>query len=381
VAFRTDRGPRAAVAALLAGVAFISLPGAAQAAGPAAPLPRVAVVAQGVSSANPAHLFRSQEWDFAKIRQAFNSVSIMPGDQGTVETARRAGLAVILEFDYKADFFTGDDIRVKVDRIVNQIRSNPGTVAAVHVADRLNERYSPAQGLQYLAATGGVFHQEIPDVPVLVNVADWQLTCGLPEQASCGSHGREYQYEVHSTLDQFYRSGYVDGFTLADNLKQASVGVQQEAWQTARSRWPAPFLLWSTCSQLSFPWDAYEQALPSAVTLTEAYMRAPMRQGADGVALWAWHQHYDGDLYTFLDKDGSGNDLWVQMTVAAKDLWQSAESPSPRAESVPTPADEGQPWLLAWARALIGAAAAALLALLAGPGRRRIQRRLGDRHR
>jgi hypothetical protein len=381
VASRTSRGPRAALAALLAGVALVGLPGPAQAAGPAAPLPRVAVVAQGVSSANRAHLFKSQEWDFKKIRHAFNSVSIMPGDQGTVETARRAGLAVVLEFDYKADFFSGRDITPKVERIVNQIQSNPGTVAAVHVADRLNERYSPAQGLRYLAATGGVFHREVPGVPVLVNVADWQLTCGLPEQASCGSHGPEYQYEVHSTLDQFYHSGYVDGFTLADNLKQASVGVQQEAWETARSRWPAPFLLWSTCSQLSFPWDAYAQAFPSAVTLTEAYMRAPIRQGADGVALWAWHQQYGEDLYTFLDKDGSDNDLWDQMTVAAKDLWQSAESPSPQAQLVPAPAGEGQPRLLAWARALVGVAAAALLALLAGPGRRRILRRLRVRRR
>lgn len=372
--------PVPALVSLLAGIALTGVPGSAYAASPAAPLPRVPIVAQGVSSANPAHLFRSQEWDFARMRQAFNSVSVLPGDQATVEAARRAGLAVILEFDYKSDFFSGRDITPKIERIVTQIRSNPATVAAIHVADRLNEKYSPAQGLRYLAATGGVFHRKVPGVPVLVNVADWELTCGLPEQASCSSHGSRYQYEIHSTLDQFYRSGYVDGFTVANNLKEANVNAQQRAWQAARSRWPAPFLLWTTCSQLSFPWSAYAPGFPSAAGLTEAYMRAPMREGADGMALWAWHQLYNGDVYTFLNKNGSSNELWDHMTVAAKDLRAAARESSSPPIGLPrtsSPPDEGRSWLLSWPRAVMAAVAAALLALLAllaGLGTRRLQR-------
>jgi hypothetical protein len=368
--------PVPALIALLAGIALTGVPAPAFAASLAASLPRVAIVAQGVSSANSAHLFRSQEWDFTRMRQAFNSVSIMPGDQATVEAARRADLTAILEFDYKSDFFSGRDITSKIERIVTQIRSNPGTVAAIHVADRLNEKYSPAQGLRYLAATGGVFHQKVPGVPVLVNVADWQLTCGLPEQASCSSHGSKYQYEIHSTLDQFHRSGYVDGFTLANNLKEANAYAQEQAWRAARSRWPAPFLLWTTCSQLSFPWSAYAPGFPSAANLTEAYMRAPIREGADGVALWAWHQDYKGDVYTFLNKDGSDNELWAHMTVAAKDLRAARQSSSPRSQlrRTSSPPDEGRSWL-SWARAVIAAVAAVSLVLLAGLGRRRILRR------
>jgi hypothetical protein len=67
----------------------------------AAPLPGPLVLAQGVSSANPAHLFRSQAWDFTAMRAVFDAVSLLPGDQATVQEARRAGLAVVLEFDYK----------------------------------------------------------------------------------------------------------------------------------------------------------------------------------------------------------------------------------------------------------------------------------------
>lgn len=194
--------PVPALVSLLAGIALTGVPGSAYAASPAAPLPRVPIVAQGVSSANPAHLFRSQEWDFARMRQAFNSVSVMPGDQATVEAARRAGL-------------------------------------------------------------------------------------------------------------------------------------------------------------------------------TEAYMRAPMREGADGMALWAWHQLYNGDVYTFLNKNGSSNELWDHMTVAAKDLRAAARESSSPPIGLPrtsSPPDEGRSWLLSWPRAVMAAAAAALLALLAGLGRRRLQR-------
>lgn len=285
-------------------------------AGPyAAALPEPAIVAQGVSSANPAHLFHDRAWDFAQMRQVFNTVALLPGDPAAVTAARRAGLAVILEFDYKSDFFTGVDISAKVMKVVDQIRAYPGTISAVHVADRLNEKYDAAQSLAYLAATGGVLHRLVPGVPVLVNSPDWQLTCGLPGQSSCGSHGALYQYETNATLDAMYHSGFVDGLSVATNLKNDDPAVQKQALTLARARWPAPFLLWVTCSQLSFP-DQQFTGSPDPAQATAAYMLAPISAGADGIALWAWHQLYAGAISTFLNKDGSSNPMWQAMTAA-----------------------------------------------------------------
>jgi hypothetical protein len=288
--------------------------------GYAAPLPRPLLLAQGVSSANRAHRFRSQTWDFTRMRAVFDAVSLMPGDQATVHKARRAGLAVVLEFDYKADFFAGRSISGKIQAIVDQVRSNPGTISAIHVADRLNEDYNARQGLRYLATTGGVFHRELPGVPVFVNVADRELTCGLPGQSSCVNTDPRFQYETNATLDAFHRSGYVDGFTLADNLKNNEAAVQVRAWRAARARWPSPFILWSTCSQLSFP-DASQPGGPqAAAALVAAYMTGPHRGGAQGLALWAWHQLYEGSVYTFLNKDGSSNSLWRHMAAVSASL-------------------------------------------------------------
>ena len=312
------------VAACLAtGTAF--LPCAAAVADPsfgpqlAARLPVPAVVAQGVSSANAAHLFRDPVWDFARMRQVFNTVALLPGDQDMVDEAGRAGLAVVLEFDFKADFFAGRDIGPKVAAVADQIASHPGSVAAVHVADRLDERYSAQQGLRYLAATGGVLHRLVPGVPVLVNASDWQLTCGLPGQSSCGSHGDLYQYETDATLDAFAASGYLDGMSVADNLKNQDAAAQATAWERARARWPRPFLLWATCSQLSFGAATYRDR-PAADAATRAYMRAPVAHGADAVALWAWHQKYQQEVDTFLDKDGGSNAMWAAMSAAAADI-------------------------------------------------------------
>jgi hypothetical protein len=282
-------------------------------------LPDIPVIAQGVSSANPDHMFRGWRWDFSTMRQVFNTVSLLPGDPRTVAAARRAGLAVVLEFDYKNEFFAGEDISAKVRRVAEQITAHPGTVAAIHVADRLNERYSAAAGLRYLAATGGVFHHLVPGIPVFVNASDWQLTCGLPRQASCASHGEQYQYETDTTLDAFRKSGYLDGLSIADDLKEFDATAQRIAWQRARSRWPAPFLLWATCSQLSFGAIRYTGS-PPATEAVAAYMAAPMQAGADGVALWAWHQQYEDEVDTFLDKDGSPNPVWDAMRAAAAEL-------------------------------------------------------------
>jgi hypothetical protein len=286
----------------------------------AAPLPRPLVLAQGVSSANPAHLFRSQAWDFAAMRAVFDAVSLLPGDQATVQEARRAGLAVVLEFDDKKYFFAGEDISGKVQAIVDQVRSNPRTISAIDVADRLNQDYDPQQDLRYLAATAEVFHRELPGVPVLAGVSDGDLTCGLPGQAACGSYGPSYQFETNATLDTLKRSGYLDGFLLADNIQDNDVAAQVYAWQKARARWPSPFILWSTCSQLSFPNASLPAGPQTAAALVATYMTGPARGGAEGLALWAWHQLYQGSVYTFLNKDGSSNDVWRDMAAASASL-------------------------------------------------------------
>lgn len=286
----------------------------------AAPLPRPLVLAQGVSSANPAHRFRSQAWDFAQMRAVFDAVSLLPGDQATVQKARRAGLAVVLEFDYKKEYFAGTDISADVQAIVGQVRSNPGTISAIDVADRLNQNYGGQQGLRYLAATGRVFHRELPGVPVLAGVSDADLTCGLPGQSRCGSFGPRYRYETNATLDEFRRSGYLNGFIVADNIKNNDAAVQVRAWQAARARWPSPFMLWSTCSELSFPGARPPGGAQTDAALVAAYMTGPARGGAQGLALWAWHQLYQGSIYSFLSKDGSSNELWRDMAAASASL-------------------------------------------------------------
>jgi hypothetical protein len=285
----------------------------------AAPLPSPVVVAQGVSSANPAHVFVEPKRDFAMMRPVFNAVSLLPGDPAVVAAAREAGLAVVLEFDYKQQFFAGEDIAGKVARVVEQIRAHPRSVSAIHVADRLNEKYSADEGLRYLAATGGVFHRDVPDVPVLVNAPDWELTCGQPGQRSCANDDPRFAHETNATLDRFRRSGHIDGISISNNLKNFDAAAQRVAWQRARQRWPEPFILWSTSSQLSFGEDSYAGS-PDAQQATRAYMKVPMEEGAQGLAIWAWHQLYDGKVYTFLDKDGTANPLWNQMAAVAKRL-------------------------------------------------------------
>lgn len=286
----------------------------------AAPLPQPLLLAQGVSSANAAHLFRSQAWDFARMRAVFDAVSLLPGNQATVQRARRAGLAVVLEFDYKVDFFAGKAISARVQEVVDQIRSHPGTVSAIDVADRLNQNYDAQQGLRYLAATGGVFHRELPGMPVFVNVSDGDLTCGLPGQSRCGSFGPRYRFETNTTLDTFKGSGYVNGFLLADNIKNNDAVVQARAWRAARARWPRPFILWSTCSQMSFPGTHQPGDPQTASALVATYMAGPVRGGAQGLALWAWHQLYEGNIYTFLNKNGNSNGLWRDMVATAASL-------------------------------------------------------------
>jgi hypothetical protein len=283
----------------------------------AARLPSPAIVAQGVSSANTDHVFFDPETDFALMRPVFNTVSLLPGDPSLVARARAADLAVVLEFDYKAQFFAGEDISDKVAHVVEQIRAHPNSIAAIHVADRLNEKYSAAQGLKYLAATGGVFHRDVPGVPVLVNAPDWELTCGMAGQRSCENNDQRFRYETNATLDRFQRSGYLDGISISNNLKDFDASAQRVAWRRARERWPESFLLWSTFSQLSFGEDSYA-GNPDPTLATTAYMRVPTEEGADGLAIWAWHQLYDGKVYTFRNTDGTANPLWDEMASVAQ---------------------------------------------------------------
>ena len=328
---------------LWSAAAWGETPATGMAAVRVAVLPATPIVAQGVSSANPAHLVRDRAWDFAEMRKTFNTVALLPGDPSAVQQARTAGLSVVLEFDYKAYFFRGEDISAKVDAVVQQIQAAPGVVAAIDIADRINERSAPPQALDYLAATAGVLHREVPGIPVLVNVSDWQLTCGRPNQSACNSHDPRFRFETHATVDMLYRSGYVDGFTIADNLKNNDVEAQRAAWVAARTRWPAPFILWSTCSQLSFPEARYPGTAETAAAAAGAYMSAPMAGGADGLALWAWHQKYDGGYYSFLDKGGGTNPLWTSMVAAARTITAGPDrstfltAPSPGPPTRPAP--------------------------------------------
>jgi hypothetical protein len=285
-------------------------------------LPEPIISAQGVGAANKNHLFVDRPWDFAQIRKAFNTVLIAPGDQSAVMAARAAGLSVILEADYKDEFLGGSDISGKVNEIVRQVRSNPGTISAIWVADRLNEKYSADQGLSYLAATGGVFHAQLSGVPVFVDVSDWELTCGLPGQSSCLSPNLRirYSHNTNQTLTAFYKSGYIDGLFIASNLQNTDASAQARAWQTARSLWPRPFKIVSRASQLSFPEPTFEGDAATASALKTAYMIIPCEQGADGVSLWAWHQSYEGTVRTFLNKDLSANLMWNAMIEGANAL-------------------------------------------------------------
>jgi hypothetical protein len=71
---------------------------------------------------------------------------------------------------------------------------------------------------------------------------------------------------------------------------------------------------------MSFPGARQPGGTQAANALVGAFMTGPWRGGAGGLALWAWHQLYDGSIYTFLNKDGSSNDLWRAMAAASASL-------------------------------------------------------------
>jgi hypothetical protein len=343
---RRRRGaPAAAAAALLAAVAAGCGDGAGGGPGPPRPLPTTTVPpAQGHGACNaparpPAHapilvthfntgrppyLFGDRCADLAKLRRAFNAVIVKAGDQRLVDDARAAGLAVYLELDRKAEFARGGDVSGEVRQVVRQVKQHPGTIAGIRVADRLNGSLDPDRALAYLRATGGVFHRELPGVPVLADVVNWELVCGRRGQRNClVLRFTRYRFEVNEVLTRLYRSGDLDGFMLALDLGRDDPAVVAAAFRKARALWPRPFQLLARTAP-SFSEPTYPGDAADARRLADTVARAPLAAGADGVDLWAWHRPYRGGIRTFLDKDGSGNPFWDQLVEVAVQAGVSA---------------------------------------------------------
>ena len=269
------------------------------------------------NTGQPPYVFKSRCADLAKMRKAFNAVIVKAGDQQLVEDARAAGLAVYVEMDRKSDFARGKDVSEDVRRIVRQVKDNPGTIAGIRVADRLNGSLDPDEALGYLEATGGVFHREIPGVPVFADVVNWELVCGKRGQRNCiVLRFSRYRFEVNKVLTRFYESGHLDGFMLAPDLQRDDPAVVAAAFRKARSLWPRPFQLLARTAP-SFDEPTYPGGAATAKRLADTVARAPLAAGADGVDLWAWHRPYKGGMRTFLDKDGSGNPFWDELVDVA----------------------------------------------------------------
>jgi hypothetical protein len=335
---RARRAFAGATAALLAALAAGCGHGGDDGPGPPRPLPTTTAPTSAIHSAckapdkPPVHtpilvthfntgqapyVFKSRCADLAKLRRAFNAVIVTAGDQQLVEDARASGLAVYVEMDRKADFADGKDISADVQRIVRQVKDNPGTIAGIRVADRLNGSLDPDEAVAYLKATGGVFHREVPGVPVLADVVNWELVCGKRGQRNClVLRFSRYRFEVNKVLTRFYKSGYLDGFMLAPDLERDDPAVVGAGFRKARALWPRPFQLLARTAP-SFNEPTYPGDAASARRLTDTVARAPLAAGADGVDLWAWHRPYQGGIRTFLDKDFSGNPFWSQLVDVA----------------------------------------------------------------
>jgi hypothetical protein len=284
---------------------------------PDTPPDHTPVLVTHFNTGQPPYVFKSRCADLAKMRKAFNAVIVKAGDQQLVEDARASGLAVYVEMDRKSDFARGRDVSDDVQRIVRQVKDNPGTIAGIRVADRLNGSLDPDKGVEYLKATGGVFHREIPGVPVFADVVNWELVCGKRGQRNCFVlRFSRYRFEVNKVLTRFYKSGHLDGFMLALDITRDDPAVVASAFRKARKLWPRPFQLLARTAP-SFDEPTYPGDAASARRLTDTVARAPLAAGADGVDLWAWHRPYQGGMRTFLDKDGSGNPFWHELVDVA----------------------------------------------------------------
>jgi hypothetical protein len=286
--------------------------------GPERPPSRAPILVTHFNTGSAPYVFTERCDDLAKMRKAFNAVIVKAGDQQLVEDARAAGLAVYVEMDRKSDFARGKDISGDVQEIVRQVKEHPGTIAGIRVADRLNGGgLDPDEAVGYLEATGGVFHKEIPGVPVFADVVNWELTCGKRGQRNCVVlRFTRYRFEINKVLTRFYRSGHLDGFMLALDMEGEDPALVGAAFRKARALWPRPFQLLARTApsfdQATFPGNA-----AAAKRRTDTVARAPLHAGADGVDLWAWHRPYRGAIRTFLDKDGSSNPFWDQLVSVA----------------------------------------------------------------
>lgn len=284
-------------------------------------------------------LLGSRVADLAKVGQAFNAVLISSGDAQLVREARDHGLKVYLGFDEHKEFAAGKDIAADVRDLVRFAQAHRHEVAGIRVADRVNQGLTPKQTLDYLRATGGVLHREVPGIPVLVDLSNPQLTCDLPGQDRCDKPRLpDYRYQVDSELLRIYRSGLVDGFMLANGLarsdtdcggcdvREVDAVAQAAAWRKARAMFPPPFLLFARVAPLSFPQPSYPGNAKQAALATHVYETIPLQQGVDGVDLWAWSRKFDGTVRTFLDKNGADNLLWQRMVAVAAAM--DAQAPS-----------------------------------------------------
>jgi hypothetical protein len=286
--------------------------------GPAKPPSRAPILVTHFNTGRPPYVFAERCDDLAKMRKAFNAVIVKAGDQQLVEDARAAGLAVYVEMDRKSDFARGKDISGDVQEIVRQVKEHPGTIAGIRVADRLNGGgLDPDEAVGYLEATGGVFHKEIPGVPVFADVVNWELTCGKRGQRNCVVlRFTRYRFEINKVLTRFYQSGHLDGFMLALDMEGEDPALVGAAFGKARALWPRPFKLLARTAP-SFDEATFPGNAAAAKRRTDTVARAPLRAGADGVDLWAWHRPYQGAIRTFLDKDGSSNPFWDQLVSVA----------------------------------------------------------------
>src|SRR6266508_1586268 len=228
--------------------------------------------------------------DLAKVGQGFNAVLISSGDDRLVREARGQGLKVYLGFDEHKEFAAGKDITADVRDLVRFAQAHRHEIAGIRVADRVNQGLTPEQTLDYLRATGGVLHREVPGVPVVVDLSDPQLTCGLPRSdTDCGGC----------------------------DVREVDAQAQAAAWRKARAMFPPPFLLFARVATLSFPQPSYPGNADQAALATYVYETIPLQEGVDGVDLWAWSRQFDGTVRTFLDKNGSDNSLWQRMVAVA----------------------------------------------------------------
>jgi hypothetical protein len=284
-------------------------------------------------------LLGNRDADLSKVAEAFNAVLISSGDDQLIEAARARGLKVYIGFDEHKEFAAGKDITADVAALVRFAQAHRTQIAGIRVADRVNQGLTPEQTLGYLRDTGGVLHREVPGVPIIVDLSDPQLTCGLPGQDRCDKPRLpDYRYQVDSELLRIYHSGYVDGFMLANglarddtdcggcNVRDVDAIAQAAAWRKARAMFPPPFLLFARAATLSFPQSVYPGDSEEAALAIHVYETIPLQEGADGVDLWAWSRKFNGTVRTFLDKSGAENPLWQRLVQVAVSLHGQART-------------------------------------------------------